>query len=141
GHPLRKRVIEQTILASPSRDAVAEILEWMKGERLRLYETKAANGRQRTAALVLPPIAVEIIEEATDIDRLITTAYQLRGKYAAMREWMRAVQTAIECEDAKELAKYKRTLDAVSKDLSRAIGKSDSGEITLKIGMGWPSIS
>lgn len=140
-HPLRKRVIEQTILASPSRDAVAETLEWMKGERLRLYETKVTKGRQRTAALVLPPIAVEIIEEATDVYGLISTAYQLRGKYAAMREWMRTVQTAIECENAKEIAKYKRALDAVSKDLNRAMGKSDGGKITLKIGMGWPSIS
>jgi hypothetical protein len=141
GHPLRKRVIEQTVLASPSRDAVAEILEWMSGERLHLYETKVTKGLQRTAALVLPPIAVEIIEESTDIVGLITTAYQLRDKYAGMREWMRSIQTAIECENPTEMAKYKKTLEAVSKDLNRAMGKNDTGKITLKIGMGWPSIS
>lgn len=141
GHPLRKRVIEQTVLANPARDAVAETLEWMNDERLRLYETKITKGLQRTAALVLPPIAVEIIEESTDINGLVPTAYQLRGKYAAMREWLRTVQTAIECENGKEIARYKKTLDAVSNDLNRAMGKSDSGKTTLKIGMGWPSIS
>ncbi len=141
GHPLRKRLIEQTVLATPARDAMAEILEWMNDERLRLYETKVTKGQQRTAALVLPPIAVEIIEGSTDIDGLVTTAYQLRDKYAAMREWMRTVQTAIECENAKEIAKHKKTLDAVSKDLDRAMGTNDSGKITLKIGIGWPSIS
>lgn len=141
GHPLRKRVIDQTVLASPLRDAVVEIQEWMKDERLRLYETNLAKGLQRTAVLVLPPIAVEIIEGSVDIDGLVTTAYQLRDKYAAMREWMNSIQTAIECENAKEIVKYKKTLDAVSKDLNRAMGKNDSGKITLKIGMGWPSIS
>jgi len=141
GHPLRKRVIEQTILASPSRDAVTEILEWMSSERLCLYETKVTKGILKTATLVLPPIAVEIIEESADIDGLVTTAYQLRDKYAGMREWMGSIQTAIECENPKEIAKYKKTLDAVSKDLNRAMGKNNTGNITLKIGMGWPSIS
>jgi len=141
GHPLRKRVIEQTVLASPSRDAVAEILEWMNDERLRLYEAKVTKGLQRTATLVLPPIAIEIIEASADIDDLVTVAYQLRDKYVGMREWMRSIQTAMECENPKEIAKYKKTLDAVSKDLGRAMGKNDTGKITLKIGLGWPSIS
>lgn len=141
GHPLRKRVIEQTVFAKPLRDMVAETLEWLTEERLRLYETKANDGSQRTAALVLPPVAIEIIEESRDINQLIPVAYQLRDKYAKMREWMKSIQTAMDTEDSKEIAKYKKALHAVSKDLNRAMGETDIGKVTLKIGWGWPSVS
>lgn len=141
GHPLRKRVIEQTILASPQRDMVAETFEWMAEERLRLFETKAKHGTQKTAVLILPPVVIEIIEESKDIHDLIRVAYQLRDKYAKMREWMKSIQMAIDAEDTKQIAKYKKTLHAVSKDLNRAMGDTDTGKITLKIGLGWPSIS
>lgn len=141
GHPLRKRVIEQTILASPSRDAVSETLEWVVEERLRLFETKAKDGSQRTATLVLPPVAIEIIEESKDIDQLIPIAYQLRDKYAKVREWMKSIQIAMDTEDPKGITKYKKTLSAVSKDLDRAMGNTEVGKISLKIGIGWPSIS
>ncbi len=141
GHPLRKRVIEQTILASPSRDAFSETLEWMAEERLRLFETKVKDGSQRTATLVLPPVAIEIIEESKDIDQLIPIAYQLRDKYAKVREWMKTIQMAMDTEDPKGIAKYKKTLSAVSKDIDRAMGNTEVGKISVKIGIGWPSIS
>lgn len=141
GHPLRKRVIEQTILASPTKDMVAETLEWLDEERLRLFETKGKEGAQRTAMLVLPPVAIEIIEESQDIHQLITVAYQLRDKYAKMREWMKTVQEAMDNEDPKRLAKYKKILNAVSKDLDRAMGDTDTGKVSLKLSIGWPSIS
>lgn len=141
GHPLRKRVIEQTILASPPRDAVSETMEWMAEERLRLFETKAKDGSQRTAMLVLPPVAIEIIEESRDTDQLIQIAYQLREKYAKVREWMKSIQIAMDTEDSKGMAKYKKTLSAVSKDLDRAMGNTDVGKISLKIGIGQPSVS
>jgi hypothetical protein len=141
GHPLRKRIIEQTILASPTRDVVSETVEWMAEERLRLFETKAKDGSQRTATLVLPPVAIEIIEESKDIDQLITVAYQLRDKYAKVRGWMKSIQVAMDNEGPKGIAKYKKTLSAVSKDLDRAMGNTDTGKISLKIGIGWPSIS
>jgi hypothetical protein len=141
GHPLRKRIIEQTILASPSRDAVSETLEWVAEERLRLFETKVKDGSQRTATLVLPPVAIEIIEEARDIDQLIPIAYQLRDKYAKVREWMKSIQIAMDTEDPKGIAKYKKTLSAVSKDLDRAMGNTEAGKVSLKIGIGWPGIS
>jgi hypothetical protein len=141
GHPLRKRIIEQTLLASPSRDVVSETVEWMADERLRLFETKVKDGSQRTATLVLPPVAIEIIEESKDIDQLITNAYQLRDKYAKVREWMKSIQNAMDNEDPKGIAKYKQTLNAVSKDLDRAMGNTETGKVSLKIGIGWPSIS
>ena len=141
GHPLRKRVIEQTILANPKRDAITETLDWVNSERLRIFESRARDGSQKTATLILPPVAMEIIEEAQDVQQLIPVAYQLRDKYAKMREWMNSVQMAIDSEDPKALGKYKKLLSAVSKDIDRAIGDADAGQVSLSIGTGWPSVS
>lgn len=141
GHPLRKRVIEQTVLVNPQRDAVAETQEWINEERLRLFDIKRVNGIQRTVALVLPPIAIEVIEESKDIDELVSVACQLREKYAPLREWMKSVQEVMESEDPKGIAKYKKTLNTVSNDLNRAMGSTNTGSISLKIGLGLPSVS
>ncbi len=141
GHPLRNRVIAQTILAAPSRDMVAETLEWVAEEKLRLFETKGKDGSQRIATLVLPLVAIEIIEESNHIHQLIPLAYQFRDKYAKMREWMKSVQIAMDNEDPKGIANYKKTLSAVSKDLDHAMKNEKTGKVSLKIGVGWPSIS
>ena len=141
GHPMRKRVIEQTIFANPLRDSVSTTQEWINDQRLRLFDIEKKHGLQRTASIVLPPISVEIIEESSCIEDLILVAYQLRDKYTPMREWMRTVQKAMESEDAKSIAKYKKTLNSVSKDLDRSIGKTNTGSVSLKIGLGWPSLS
>lgn len=141
GHPLRKRLIEQTILRNPARDAITETFDWINEKRLRLFDIKNANGKQRTATLVLPPIAIEIINESKDITDLVSVAYQMRGKYTPLREWLKSVQDAIESEESKGLSKHKKILSAVSKDLNRAIGDTDTGSISLKIGLGGPSVS
>ena len=141
GHPMRKRVLDQTILSNKPRNAVNETLAWITNERLRLFDVMGLNGTQRTASLVLPPIAIEIIEESQDIKDLVSVAYQLREKYSSLREWMKLVQDAMESEDSGGIAKYKRTLNTVAKDLDKAIDGTETGTISLTIGWGWPSIS
>lgn len=141
GHPLRKRLLEQTMLSTEPFDVVGETLEWMNDERLRLFDIRAKQGLQRTAMLILPPIAIEVIHEANDISQLLPIAYQLRDKYAKVREWMKSIQIAMDSDDPKGVIKYKKTLDAVSRDLDRAIKNTDSGNTSLKVGIGWPSVS
>lgn len=141
GHPLRKKVIEQSIFAKPSRDVVSETLEWLAEERLQVFQIEAKHGSQTTATIVLPPVVVEIIEEAKDVHELIPIAYQMRDKYAKMREWLKSVQIAVESEDSKGILKYKKTLNAVANDLKRAVGNNGAGNLTFKLGIGWPSVS
>ncbi len=140
-HPLRKRVMEQTILTTPGQDIVADVLEWMSAERLRIFQVKNQSAIKETAMIVLPPIVIDIIEESRDVKDLIPVAYQLRDKYAAMREWLKSIQTAVESEDPKKITKYKKTLDAVSKDIDQAVGSTNTGQISLNIGFGFPSLS
>ena len=141
GHPLRKRIIEQTLLAPPPRDIVAETRAWVTHKRLHVFETSSTLGAERKASVLLPPIAIDIINEASDISQLIPVAYQMRDKYAPLREWLKQIQLAIDNDDPHGSTKYKRILNAVSRDLDRALGKTEAGKISLQIGIGWPGIS
>jgi hypothetical protein len=141
-HPLRRRVMEQTLKHSMRRDAVADTVSWIANERLRIFESPNgghSNGRQ--ALITLPAMVIDIIEEARTAADLIPVAIQLREKYRAMRSWIQTVEEAVEEEDVKALAKYKKTLATVAKDVSRAIGASNSGTVSLKIGIDYPSLS
>ena len=135
GHPLRKKIIQQALFTTPRRDLVSETQDWLTAKRLQLYETATQDSVGRVASITLPPVAIDVIEEATDINQLIPVAYQLRDKYSKIREWLKVVQEAVDCEDPKGVAKYKKTLNAVSKDLDRALGKSDTGKVSLQIGI------
>lgn len=141
GHPLRKRLIEQAMMLNNKHDIIAEFQGWVMNERLKLFETKNEGSTQRSAMIVLPPVVVEVIEESKDVSDLVPVALQLRDKYMKTREWLKPVQEAVESEDAKTIAKYKKTLDIVSKDIDREINKSDAGKVTLKLGFCMPSIS
>lgn len=140
GHPLRRRVIEQTLMRQKP-DPVLQTLGWIQRERLRIFETRNNGGTQRQAILVLPPILIDVIEEASDVNDLLLTAIQLREKYRLLREWLRTVESAIEAEDAKKVAKYQRTLNALTKDVDRSMALSEGGKISTRIGFGYPSLS
>ncbi|MHB1140802.1 MAG: hypothetical protein ACYC1T_03445 [Sulfuricaulis sp.] len=142
GHPLRWRLLEQSIMTLDREDMVRKTNEWITSERLRLYEVSGVDTLQRQALLVLPPIAVEVINEARGIDDLISVAVQLREKYRKLREWLKTVQNAVDTEDAKKISKYKKTLNAVAKDINRAVSAdSGYGKISLKIGYEIPSVN
>jgi hypothetical protein len=141
GHPLRRRLLEQSMMTLRHSDEVGVFNEWVAMERIRLYETRTKDMIRRQALLVLPPIAVDVINESNAIHQLIPVALQHRDKYRKLREWLGEVQSAVDTEDAKRIAKNKRTLDAVAKDIQRTQSASDAGGVSLKITVGWPSLN
>lgn len=143
GHPLRRRLLEQTFMSRTKRDVVTETLEWMKSERMRIYEMRNEGSVVRQAILVLPPVVIDVIEEARTADQLIPVALQMRDRHRKLREWLKTIQIAVDSEDAKTIASYRKTLEAVARDIGREIGKDEetAPRISLEIGFGLPSIS
>lgn len=140
-HPLRQRILEQTLFAPERRDVLKELNAHIDSERLRLFAGRAPNGTWTQAQLVLPPVAVDVIEASNSISDLVSTAIQLRDRYKPVREWLLEIQSGVDDGDPKSEAKFKRTLNAISKDLSHEIEHNDGGDISLDIGLGVPSLS
>jgi hypothetical protein len=110
---------------------------------MRIYEMHNKDSMIRKATLVLPPVVIDVIEEARTPDDLIPVALQLRDRHRKLREWLKAIQIAVDSEDARTIASYKKTLEAVARDIGREIGKEKerAPRISLEIGFGLPSIS
>lgn len=140
GHPLRKCLIDQTLLSIKRRDSVTETLDWIASEKLRVFETNDKKMHSKTAIVILPTAALQIIEESSNVEDLVRVAYESRDEYKRMREWMREIQKAVDLENPKDIAKYKKLLSTVSSDIDRSIKSDNEGQIELKIGIGLPSI-
>lgn len=135
GHPLRRRVLEQTLGPTRVKDAVKEIVDWMVSERLRVYEGQVRDVAVRRTLIVLPMVVVDVINEANDVSQLISVAVEIREKYRKLREWLRVVQTVMDSEDVKGIMKYKRTLTAVGRDIDRALGKGVNANLSVSVAM------
>jgi hypothetical protein len=141
GHPSRKRLLDQTLFLPPTPDAVSELKEWVSSERLRIFQMKTPNGVMRRAHLVLPPISIEILNEAQSISELIPIAYQKRDKYRHVREWLKEIQTSLDSGNANPAVKFKKKLMAISRDLDGALGMRDEMPISLGFTYGFPDVS
>jgi hypothetical protein len=142
GHPLRRRLLEQTIMSPLRADAVRATNEWIGAARLQLFSVERDGGCDRHASLIMPPIAVQIINEARTADQLLSIAVQMRDKHKNLREWLKEVQGALDAEDAKAIAAYTKTLDTVARDIHRKVSaESEVGKVSLKLGFSMPAIN
>ncbi|HGG57326.1 MAG TPA: hypothetical protein ENK31_05975 [Nannocystis exedens] len=107
-HPVRRRFLAQTPFVR-GRDAVSLTLgeiDRAHAERLRAIEreTSVALG------LVIPPLLVDIIGDATDREDLLTVALQRREAYRDLRRWLAYFQKAIRDGDAERMMEYQATI-------------------------------
>lgn len=141
GYPARKRLLEQADFISPHRDAAHELVDWIDSERLRIFQVRSGFGTARRATLVLPPIAVEIIDEAREPFELIGIAYQKRDKYRNIREWLKEIQLGLDTDQASPATKFKKTLGAISRDLDSTLGAREDLPVSVELTYGYPSVS
>lgn len=141
GHPARKRLFDQVLNPVARRDIVSETLNWMISQRLRLFQSQNKVGKFTSVNMSLPLVAIDVINEASDISQLIPIAIQMREKHKKLREWLKAVQVAVDSEDVGAITKYKKTLDAVGRDLDRAIGDKEDRSLSISVGLTGVSVS
>jgi hypothetical protein len=136
-HPQRGHLLSQTLMdVSPTSSVVDDVLSWIQTQRASLYASVAGSGRRAGGKILLPPIAVTVIEAAKDLDDIIAVALQLRDEYADLRRWLGEVQDAYDSGDLADIQKHRRLLESVEANLK---GKADDkyGKTSLAIGVSW----
>jgi len=94
--------------------------------------------RSHFARLNLPPVAVQILTDANDLDDLLKVAVQLRNDYRKLREWLGEFQSALDAKDVKEVLSRKKLLQSVAKHVDTLAVPSSFGDATIQIGVDWP---
>lgn len=114
-HPQRQALIERARFMAFSRSAQMRFSSLIQSSRVNLFERTDSDGFY--AKLRLPPVAIRVINEATGIDDLLTTALHMRDRFADLRQWLSEFQHALDAEDVKEIRGRQKLLS----ELIRAI--------------------
>jgi hypothetical protein len=73
--------------------------------------------------LVVPPLIVDIVEEARTPDELFRVALQHRAQYRDLRRWLAHFQRALNDRDAMRIKEYHDTIDTFVQYATKAKGR------------------
>jgi hypothetical protein len=88
GHPFRRTLIRESGFLAARRDAWARTEKVVSAARTQMFRFRHSEIDGALASFNLPPIAVQVIEQANSVDDLLLSAIALRDKYAKLREWL-----------------------------------------------------
>ena len=138
-HPLRARLFARArFLAGPTQ-ASEHLRTFVDGERLKLYQRQDDGGFY--SLFHLPPVMVEIVNEAGTLKELLPTALQLRRKYRQLRHWLSQFQAAIDAEDVREVMSRKKLLQSVSRNIDALALAAPAGDTTVQFGVSWLKVT
>jgi hypothetical protein len=140
-HPCRRCLIEQAGIFSPRRTSADIVKGFVSLTRARMFRYRDANFDGACAALMLPPVPVEAINEAATIKELLPAALSLRDKYAPLRDWLRLYQEALDQEDERTQLKFEKELRSTAKGIEHRYADCDSGTSRLSISLRWFELS
>ena len=137
GHPVRRKLIKETRIFSPNQSAVEQLTSFLNTGRSKMFRYRGNQLSGTLAQFSLPPISVQIIEEASCIDDLIPIALQMRDKHQNLREWLGEYQIAIDEEDERKQLKFEKKLASVARALETSYGATKSGSTGVSLSAGW----
>lgn len=141
GHSLRRTLIRESGFLAARRDAWARTEKVVSAARTQMFRFRHSQIDGALASFNLPPIAVQVIEQAKSVDDLLLSAIALRDKYAKLREWLSAYQRALETEDEKKLLYNDKLLKTVAKSIEASYGAADTDATNVSLSVGFFSIS
>jgi hypothetical protein len=134
GCPYRQALIRQTKLVSWKRDAVKEVEYIISEKRTKLLQIRSVDRSANYAMFNLPPLAVEIIDEANDASQLIPIAMQLRDKYEKLREWLLEYQDALDSDDPQNILKHTKILESIARDIESKYSHATEDSVKITVG-------
>jgi hypothetical protein len=135
GHPVRRHLLEQSLFfprisISNAGQAVTSFLET---ERAKMFRFRSQRMAGSVGHISLPPLAVQVIEEADCLEQLIPTAINLRERHSELRAWLASYQAAIDEENESKQMKHERLLRDLSRSLQNRYGADSGGSTGISI--------
>jgi hypothetical protein len=130
-HPLRERLLLRTHFPSPIGGARRALVRFIDSQQVKLY--RAIDEEGVFGSLRLPPVVVEVIEEASTLSEVLPVALELRKNYAELRDWLGKFQRALDFEDVREVLARKKILLSVSDYLDHFSSRQAAGVTSVQI--------
>jgi hypothetical protein len=133
GHPLREKLLADAKFLPGPASAQERVSAFVDEQRLQLCARLDASGY--FAKLRLPAVLVEVVEESRSAGDLISTAVQLRDRYAKLRAWIGEFQRAIDTEDVAEIESRGQMLAGIARGMNVSCTPGRSGDVTVQVGI------
>lgn len=133
GHPVRRRLVRETRMFVSQQSAVEKLNAFVETERTKMFRYRGSRMSGTCGQLVLPPVPVQVIEEATTIDDLIPIACNVRDKHVGLRSWLAEYQAALEEEDERKQLKFEKTLSKLGKSMEVKYGADKAGSLGISL--------
>lgn len=141
GHPFRRTLIRESGFFAARRDSWARTEKVVSAARTQMFRFRHSEIDGALASFNLPPIAVQVIEQANSVDDLLLSAIALRDKYAKLREWLSTYQHALETEDEMKLASNDKLLQSIAKGVEASYGADEANSTNISLSVGFFSLS
>ncbi|MEO8590513.1 MAG: hypothetical protein ABI432_14145 [Flavobacteriales bacterium] len=132
-HPQRERLVERGAFMAYQPSAQHRFSRVLQSTRMSMFERTDSPGF--FAQLRLPPLAIQIINEANGTDDLLTTALQMRERYRGLREWLSEFQQAVDGENVAEIKGRLKLLTELGKSLEGKSAEDVLGGTTVQMGI------
>ncbi len=136
GHPSRQRLIRLTRMFSKT-SAVSHLEAFLQTQRATMFRYRGEQLSGTRGHFSLPPIPVQVIEEADSIHDLIPIAVRLRDQNVELREWLAGFQRAIDRENESKQMTYERTLADIARGVASKYRDDKSGSMGVSINVGF----
>ena len=137
GHPCRRRLIRESRIFAPRRDAWGRVEKTVNTGRTQMFKFRHGDIEGAHASFHLPPIAVDVIEASTSLNDLIQTAIQAREAYSKLRNWLSEYQKALDSDDEKKQMSYERVLKSVAQNVESQYQDSEDDSTGISLSVGW----
>ena len=141
GHPLRQQFIASTGVLSVQHDPVKEVVELVNEKRTAIYSSSTGGLDVQTAQLVLPAVVIEPIMKAGSADDLIRIVLDHRDKHKRLRKWLGTFRAAMAEGNTLSVARHKKHLNLLARDVDRLIGKTSAPTFSIGISLSGLSAS
>lgn len=135
-HPVRKRFFTETGILKPGDDSVMKLNSLITNKRATLASTNNSNSEQISLNLNMPPLPIRVIQESTSPSDIIKTSLELRDEYQELRTWLNYYQIALSDGSYKDIKKFTRILDSISKYIDSNMGIIDPNAPTFTASIG-----
>lgn len=135
-HPVRKRFFSEAGIMVSGEDSVLKLNNLVSEKRASIASIYNKGSELYALSVNMLPLPIRVIQESSSARDLINVALQLRKEYQELRDWLNFYQLALSDGSYKDIIKFSKILQSISKYVDSTIGKVDSDAPTFTAGIG-----
>jgi len=135
-HPVRKRFFTEAGIMVSGEDSVLKLNNLVSEKRASIASVHNRGSELYALNVNMLPLPIRVIQESNSARDLIDVALELRKEYQELRDWLNCYQLALSDGSYKDIIKFSKILQSISKYVDSMIGKVDSDAPTFTAGIG-----